>query len=89
MEQAELVYTAEGEEIPQGTCLADVYHSSIVYYQSSKPGVLRRLPRTLNSLTLNVKLHLHVQVYVSLGEGPELLSKDSQRGLLFIPSEEM
>lgn len=24
MEQAELVYTAEGEEIPQGTCLADV-----------------------------------------------------------------
>lgn len=24
VEQAELVYTAEGEEIPQGTCLADV-----------------------------------------------------------------
>lgn len=24
MEQEELVYTAEGEEIPQGTCLMDV-----------------------------------------------------------------
>nr|XP_030729131.1 G patch domain-containing protein 3 isoform X1 [Globicephala melas] len=74
VEQAELVYTAEGEEIPQGTCLADVpanpceepeeeeeeeeeSHSD----DSSKPGALRRLPKTLNSLTLNVKLHLHVQ----------------------------
>lgn len=53
-----------------------------------RPGVLRRLLKTLNSLKLNIKLHLLVQVYVLWEKGPELLSKDSQRHLL-IASEEM
>ena len=111
VEQEEFVYTAEGEEIPQGSCLADIpsnsreepeeeeeeeeeshsddvsmehhlvlagslerqthccCHSSIVCSKSSKPGVLRRLLKTWNSLTLNIKLHLLVQVYVPMAKG--------------------